>query len=1236
MMQAEQHSLLPYDALPQEGEQHIMAQLRQARVQATPGAVDLTPIRQRIRRTDHLATGRLPLLSRLLRRLHPGAFLPWSASTELIYAQRRRTGVATPLTDAGSGAPFADAAVAPARVVIPPATASPPLPVTVARKPGRMLGQPVVGDSPAPVNSRSVAAPLPPPHAPQPVADTPGSGDIVPTAATAPPWLARDLAAPAGAQIVTSPMPQRPAAETNPAPPDPVPASPAASRPAGQVGKIHPPSTPVHTGNLGAAIVQRHLRHVDSHAVGRRQAAMTVASLTLAPQPATVPVADVRPVTALPVRSPVAGTSDSPTARLHAQALSTAAPVKPMADTITTGTTTTGPIPTGTMTTGTVTTSAITATPTGEQPRVDRGSAPPAVSAAQALSAAAVAVPRTAARLVDHGGKHNEAQPAAVEQPGIQAHLAPSTALLSPSAGRADTLWEAAPVAEGQPAAVMTPRSMTGEQTANLPVAPPLGQGFIATGRAAGQTAPPRQTGTVETPLAPATSGGESPLPLYRPPRDPLPAVPPLVEAKRRPAPTGQPGLPLLGGSGPTGQVLAQHLQQASTHQPKPEQGASAPQAGSPAVLAASGSWGLPVSPAPATGSATTPSTVPPPVAGAGMAPVLRMARRTEIFGAPIVQRHLRERATLHSATAGPPRTDSAHVPVASVIAQPGASTLAPLPLLTPPAATPSTVSVRRTHAVAGDASAGTSPSVGVEQQAPAQTAARVTPTMTAATTSTKSASTVNEPVVQPKAANPVGALVWQREQQSLVAAELETPQPVQRDRPAPFTGVRSLAAAGTADLRATMQRATAHAGERGVAPRQRHSQAPTLSVPVHPVQSSTAAPALAPVWRTVPGVQTPSRQAVADVSGDQPDHPAGAKSTSAPVHLQRQEAATEGISRSVVVEQLVPVQAADQISSFAEGATIQARGRTDDAPPAAPVLSFRADLGVGHTARPLAWAHPATVTAPVGGPHLARRIGRATAMTATATQPRTSVADLISPHAMHRSRRSTALPSSVAMPVLFTHQPAAQTTSSLAAQEAQDAAVGQPHSEVDLPLTPPTPTPTLRRRPLADGASNDLSAKLLRRYLAYPAAQGLSAQNVSESTGSAYEPLPVARSADGHPPTTSAALGQPPAPGGQWPGATGASSMTAGNAVHEGSLSQGQEPATVLPLLLQRVAQDATAGASPPSSSPVTASPSSPAMSTTEIVRAGQEEQALERLAERVYTLIEQRLIIERESMGM
>jgi len=882
---------------------------------------------------------------------------------------------------------------------------------------------------------------------------------------------------------------------------------------------------------------------MDSHAVGSSQATMTVASLALALQPSTVSAAHAQPVTALPVRSPAAGTSGSPTARLHAQALSTAAPVKPMADTITTGMITTGPITTGAMTTGAVTTSAMTSTPTGEQPRVDRGSAPPAVSAAQEFQAAsAAAVPRTAARLIDNGGKHNEAQPAAIEQPGIQAHLAPSTALLSPSAGRADTLWEAAPVAEGQPAAVMTQRSMTGEQTVKPSVAPTPSQSFATGDNAAGQTARPRQTITVEMPLAPATSGGESPLPLYRPLRDPLPAVPPLVEAKRQPAPTGQPGITLIGGSGPTGQALVQRLQQASTHQPKPEQGASAPQAGSPAILAASGSRGQPVSPAPATGRATTPATVPPPVAGAETGPVLRMARRIEKLGAPIVQRRLYERATLHSAVAGPPRSDSSHAPAASVSEQSGASTLAsPLPLLTPPAATPSAVSVQRAHPVAGDALAGTSPSVGVAQHGPAQTMGNATSTVAAPTVAASAIATstgddliVNEPVVQPKAADAAISLIWQREQQSPVAAELDTQQPVQRDRPAPSTGARPLAAAGTVAQRTSIQQGTAHAVEPDVAPSQRHSLAPTLSVPVHPVRSSTAAPVPASVWRTSPGVQTllrgaaPMHQAVTEVVGDQPVHPAGAKGVSAPAHRQRHEAATGGISRSVVVEQLAQAQAADQTSSFAEGATIQARGRTNDALIAAPALPSRADLGAGHAARLLVWAHPATVTAPVGGLHLSRRVVRATTMTATATQPR-------SPHAIPWSRRSTAaaaLPSSVAMPVLFAHQPAAQITPSLAAQETQDAAVGQPNSDVDLPLASPMPTSTLHRRRIADQSGNLLSTKILRRYLAYPAAQGLSAQHVSESAA-AYEPLPVARSADGHPPTTSAALGQPPAPGG-------------------------------------------------------------------------------------------------------
>lgn len=1222
MMQAAQHSLLPHDALPQEGEQQIMAQQLQARVQAPPGTVDLTPIRERVGRTDRLSTGRLPLLSRLLRRLHPGAFLSWSASTELLYAQRRRTGAATALADAGFVAPFADATVASARVVIPPAAHSTPPPVAVARKPGRTLGQPVVGDSPVPVDSRSVVAPPPPTHLPQPVADTPGSGDVVPavpimppsvpTAATDLPLLARDLAAPAGAHIVTSPRPQRPAVENNPAPPDPVPASPEASRPADQAGKVHPPSTPVHTGNLGAAIVQRHLRHMDSHAVGSSQATMTVASLALALQPSTVSAAHAQPVTALPVNAPLVGTSDSAAAQPLAQALPTAAPVKIMA---------------GTM----------ASHPTGEEPIVDSG--------------LGLAVQRAAERSIDHAHRENEAQPATVEQTGApprwtaSAALPPSTLSValslhrSPSAGRSDTPLGAAPVAGAQPVSALAPRLSTGKQTVNPTVAPSPIPSFAPSGDASGRTAPPRQAVATEPSVAQVKSEGESPLLLRQPTRSPLPAVPPLAEVKRPSAPSEKPGLPMIGRSAPGGQVLTQRMQQTSTHQSKPGQSGPAPQADGPQAQSAY--------PSPPTVGAA-PVTLRPPVDGAGPGAALIMARRTGKFGAPIVQRHLHERTTLNSSIAGPPRTDPPHATVAPVIAQPVASTrVTPLPLLAPSAVTQGAAAVQQMHAVAGDAPAGTSPSVGVAQHGPAQTMGNATSTVAAPTiamadaaTSTRGDLIVSKPVVQPKAANPAVALIWPREQRPSVAAEPDAPLLVPQDRPVLPPVSRSLSAARTAEPGATPQQGAQPSAEPDVTALQRHNQESIQPVAAHGVLSTTATiqPAPAPVWRTVPRTQRPWRgaatthQPVADVVGEPPDYAAGARDTFAPAYLQRQGEATGRLIRPVVVEQPAPVKGADDSSSFVERATLQTRDRTNDAPAAAPSLSPRAALALARTA-------VATAPPPVSGARLPLPIARAPATTAVAKQPGMSVPLPVMAHDMRRPQRllaSAELPSSTATPVMLAHQPAAQTTSSLAAQAMQDAAASQRNPAAGLLLALPPPISTLRRSQLADESSNVLSAKILRRYLAYPAAQGLSAQHVSESAA-AYEPLPVARSADGHPPTTSAALGQPPAPGGHWPGATGDLSMTAGNAAHEGSLSQGQQPAAALPLLLQRAAREATAGESPPSSSsPVTASPSSAAMSTTEIVRAGQEEDELERLADRVYALIEQRLIIERESMGM
>ena len=502
-MQAAQHSLLPHDALPQQDEQQIMAQQIQARVQAPPGTVDLTPIRERVGRTDRLSTGRLPLLSRLLRRLHPGAFLSWSASAELLYAQRRRTGAATALTDAG----FADATVAPARVVIPPVAHHTPPPVTVARKPGRTLGQPVVGDSSVLVAPQTVAAPLPSVHLLQQVAVTPIRGGTVhaapvalPSVTSAAPGLlvlARDLAASAEARVSASPMLRRPAAEHNPTPPDHVPASTAVLQPASQASRGHPSSTLAYTGNLGAAIVQRHLRHVDSHAVGSSQATMTVASLALAPQPSTALAAHAQPVTALPVNAPRVGTSDRAAAPPLAQARPTAAPVKIMA----------GPM---------------TSHPPGEQPIVDSG--------------LGLAVQRAAERSIDHAHRENEAQPATVEQTGspprwtASAALPPSTPSValslhrSPSAGRDDTPLGAAPVAGAQRASALAPRLLTEKQIANRTVAPSSIQSFPPGGDAAGRTAPPRPAVATEPSVAQVKSEGESPLllrqPLQPPPGD--------------------------------------------------------------------------------------------------------------------------------------------------------------------------------------------------------------------------------------------------------------------------------------------------------------------------------------------------------------------------------------------------------------------------------------------------------------------------------------------------------------------------------------------------------------------------------------------------------------------------------------------------------------------------------------------------------------------------------------------
>ncbi len=1226
MMQAAQHSLLPHDALPQQGEQQIMAQQLQARVQAPPGTVDLTPIRERVGRTDRLSTGRLPLLSRLLRRLHPGAFLSWSASAELLYAQRRRTGAATALTDAGFAAPFADATVAPARVVTPPAAHSTPPPVTVARKPGRTLGQPVVGDSPVPVAPQAVVAPLPSAHLPQQAAVTPSRGGTVHSApvalpsvtAAAPdlPLLARALAASAEARVTASPMLRRPAAENNPTPPDHVPASTAVSRSAGQASRVDPSSTPAYTGNLGAAIVQRHLRHMDSHAVGSSQATMTVASLALAPQPSTAPAAHAQPVTALPVNAPRVGTSDSAAAQPLAQVLPTAAPVK-----ITAGT--------------------MASHPPGEQPIVDSG--------------LGLAVQRAAERSIDHAHRENEAQPATVEQTGspprwrASAALPPSTPSValslhrSPSAGRDDTPLGAASVAGAQRASALAPRLLTEKQIANRTVAPSSIQSFPPGGDAAGRTALPKQTVATEPSAAQVKSEGESPLLLRQPTRSPLPAVPPMAEVKRQSAPSEQPGLPMIGRSAPAGQVLTQRIQQASTHQSKPGQSGPAPQADGPLAQSAY--------PSPPTVGAA-PVAMRPPVAVAGPGAALIMARRTGKFGAPIVQRRLHERTTLNSSIAGPPRTDPPHATVAPVIAQPVASTRAtPLPLLAPSAVMQGAAAVQQVHAVAGDAPAGTSVCAGVEQHSLAQTAARVTPTMTApaVTASTESASTVNEPFVQPKAANPAVALIWPREQRPSVAAEPDAPLLVPQDRPVLPTVSRSLSAARTAEPGATPQQESPQSAEPDVTALQRHNQESIQPVAAHRVLITTATiqPAPAPVWRTVPMAQRPwrggatTRQPVADVVGEQPDYAAGARDTFAPAHRQRQGEATGGISHSVVVEQPAPVKAADDSSSFAEVATVQTRDRTNDAPAAAPSLSPRADRALAHAAQQTISARTAVATAPppVSGARLPLPIARSTATTAAAKQPGMSVPLPVMAHDMRWPRRllaSAELPSSTATPVMVAYQPTAQTTSSLAAQEMQGAATSQRNPAADLLLALPPPISTLRRSQLADESSNVLSAKILRRYLAYPAAQGLAAQGSSESAADAYEPLPVALTVGGYPPNTAAALGQLSASLERWPGANGDSSITAGCAAQDGSLSQGQQPAASLPLLLQRAAREATAGESPPLSSAVTASPSSAAMSTTEIVRAGQEEDELERLADRVYALIEQRLIIERESMGM
>lgn len=1199
MMQAAKHSLLPDNDLPQQGEQQIMAQQIQARYQASPGTVDLTPSRERVERTGRLSTGRLPLLSRLLRRLHPGAFLSWPASAELLYAQRLRTGAATALTNAGSAAPFSDATGLPVQVVIPSVAHSTSPPVTVARKPGRTLGQPAVGDSSIPVAPQAVAAPLPSAHWPPQAVVTPSRGGTVhaapvahpsvTTAAPDLPLLARELAAPAEARVTASPMLGRPAAENNPTLPNHVPAT-EVSRSAGQASRMAPPSIPAYTEDLGAAIVQRHLRHVDTHAVGR-QATMTVASLALAPQPSTAPAAHAQLVTALPGSSLATGISDSPT-------MPTMAP--PVMTTV------------GTM-----------GSPSAnEQPIVGRG--------------LGLAVQRAADSSIDHTYKENEAQPAAIEQTGAllrgiaSAALTPSapSASLSlqrlPSAGSDDTPLGAAPVTGSQHVSALAPRLSTGLQRGNPPVAPNPIQSFPAGGDAASQAAPPKQTVATETPAARVKSGEESPLQLGQPTYGPLLAVPPMAETKRQSAPAEQLGLPMRDSAASVGQVLAQHVQQASPQPSKPEQRGPIPQADSPQAQPAYPSR-------PIVGA--TPVTMRSLVDGAGPGPALIMARKTGKFGTPIVQRRLHERTTLTSSIAGPPRTDPPHATVAPVVAQPVTSTRAtPLPLHALSAVTQGAVAVQLMHAVAGVAPVESSVSAGVEQHSPTQTAARITPAMTVPTVaaSTESALPVSEPFVQPKAADPAVVLLGSREQRPSVAAEPDALRFVPQDRPLLATGSRALSAARTAEPGPTPQWGAPQSAKPDVTALQHYNQESPQPVAARRVLSTTATiqPEPAPIWRTVPKPQRPWRgavtthQPVADVVGEQPDYAATARDTFAPAYLQRQGEATGRPIRPVVVEEPAPVKGADDISSFAQAATMQTGDSTNDAPSAVPLLSPRADQALARTA-------VATATSLVRGEQLLS-MARAPATTATTKQRGRSVTAPVTVHDMRGPQRrlvSAALPSSTAPPVLFAYQSAAQTTPSLAAQELQGVA--------SLLLALPPSTSTLRRRWIAGESGNVLSAKILRRYLPYPATQGLSAPGSSKSAADAYESLPVALSLGGYPLTTTAAPGQLSAPIGRLSGANGDSSITTSRTTHDDSPAQGQQAAVSLPLLLQRTPREATAGASSPSSSG-TASPSSVAMSTTEIARAGQEEDELERLADRVYALIEQRLIIERESMGM